>query len=295
MDGRAARALLRLRPARADAGVLSSAPQEGRAARAAHVSTRPPTPGGRPSRRPRIHMTLLISGPGTSLLDRPSGVAAQMFPLRPGSRAPARDAHAKRCVGVTDRGHEVRRARGQAGRAAGYYGAESWAVAERTEHPRTRYLSDPDPRWPRFWRAGTAPRCACSAAGDAAARPREPRRGAKGGGAAQKARGPLDERRPRPSSRRRPVEEDLLDTDSVKAHRAALNAYNRLCGRIYVEAPRTRRVRAVRRSAVAVRRLPRRGKCMRDGAGLTGDEVVEVSRKSTDQQGRAGAETTKVP
>ena len=199
----------------------------------------------------------------------------------------ARDAHAKRCVGVTDRGLKFGEPEDKQAARPAITGAESWAVAERTEHPRTRYLSDPDPAVAKIL-AGVGTRAAVCVFCGSATLPHGLESHAEACEGrwrrAENAR-PLDERRPCPEQPIWiPVEEDLLDQESVKAHRAALNAYNRLCGRIYVEASRRG---ASAQCGVCGRRFVdpiTREKHERRCAGLTGDEVVEVSRKSTDQQ-----------
>ena len=132
-------------------------------------------------------------------------------------------------------------------------------MAERTEHPRTRRVSDPDPAVAKIL-AGVrhARRAVCVFCGSATLPHglESHAEACEGGGAARKARGPLMRGGPARAAAVAAVEEDLLDTDSVKAHRAALNAYNRLCGRIYVEASRRARPRSAA-SAVAGSSTPR--------------------------------------
>ena len=139
----------------------------------------------------------LTSGPGTSPLDRPSRRRCRkcLHCDRRFASVAARDAHAKRCVGVTDRGLKFGEPEDKQAARPAITGAESWAVAERTEHPRTRYLSDPDPAVAKILAgvdAAAAPRgVRVLRLGDAAARPSRatPRR-AKENDAARKRAAP---------------------------------------------------------------------------------------------------------
>ena len=151
-------------------------------------------------------MTRATSEPGTSPLDRPSRRRCRSVYTATGASRASRRATPtpKRCVGVTDRGLKFGEPEDKQAARPAITGAESWAVSERTESIKTRYLSDPDPAVAKIL-AGVGTRAAVCVFCGSATLPHgleSHAEACEGGGAAPKTRGPLMRGGPARSSRR---------------------------------------------------------------------------------------------
>lgn len=192
----------------------------------------------------------------------------------------ARDAHAKRCAGVSNR--DLVQGEPEKNPEPSMLGAQSWALSTAT---RAKFLADPDPAVARVLSSVGTKACVCVFCGSACLPHGLEKHSEACEGRWRRAElaRPLDQRRDAPRQPTwLPVEEELLEKPALHAHRAALQAYNRTAARIYVEA--ARRGESAQCGGCGRRFVDpeTREKHERRCAGLDPDVHVEVSRRSVE-------------